>query len=160
MKPLDRPELEAEPIAKFTRLAEMMSAAKDPWCLIGGSALVLWGVPGVRVRDIDVLLSQRDALAILSAEGIAVLPPSKSDRFRSRVYAQYGTGIEYDFMAGFEVNGPDGWVGVPPKPEFSMEFGGHAILLPSREELAGILRLFGREKDLDRLKVLEQQITR
>lgn len=156
MRLLSCPKLDAEIVSKLTRLAEMMAVAQDDWCLIGGAALALWGVPGVKVRDIDVILSAGDAEAILGAVGVPITTPAPNDLFRSTIYAQMGTGIQYDFMAEFAVNGPNGWMAVPPRPEYCMMFDEHAIWLPSTEELTRILKLFGRPKDVERLRLLAQ----
>lgn len=155
---LECPELETEVVLRFVDLAQMMSVAKDDWCIIGGAALVLWGVPGVSVRDIDVILSTRDAQQILG--GVTRDTPALHDSglFRSTYYTQVGSGIEFDFMADFSVNSGGEWVAVAPKPTYRIQFGDYPILLPSREELRRVLKLFGRPKDIERLKLLETSI--
>jgi hypothetical protein len=153
VKPL--PDLEPAVFERLGTLAEMLAEAEDDWCLIGGTALVLLEVPSVRVRDMDVVLSVRDAERVLGRLGVVPPRPEPSERFRSRVYAQIGDDIQFDLMAGFEVRTETGWESVPPQPSIEMGVGAHSIFVPSREEMARILRMFGRPKDLERLQLLE-----
>jgi signal peptidase I len=116
------------------------------------------GVPGVPVRDIDILLSVADAKRIMGQLGVVSLPDQGSDRFCSQVYAQVGETIQFDFMAGLKVRANDGRVPVSPRPTSRVMFGEWPIYLPSRADMAGILRLFGRPKDLARLDLLERNV--
>lgn len=147
-----------EVAARLELLGQVMAAAQDDWCLIGGAALAVLGVPGVPVRDIDVLLSVADAKRIMGQLGVVSSPDRGSGRFCSQVYAQVGETIQFDFMAGLKVRADDAWVPVLPCPTSRVMFGEWPIYLPSRADMAAILRLFGRPKDLARLDLLERNI--
>jgi hypothetical protein len=60
-------------------------------------------------------------------------------------------------MAGFYVATADGWMEVLPRTRVPVLVEGCAAYVPDRAELAAMLRLFGRPKDLERAELLTSQ---
>ena len=128
-----------------------LAAACDPWWVIGSAAAALHGAR-TPVADIDVLLSVRDAAALLPRLGLAVAAGRPDDRFRSEVFARWtGAALPIEFMAGLCTREGDAWA--PVHLSTRVVVGGVAV--PSRRELAALMRRFGRDKDLARAALLD-----
>ena len=70
-----------------------------------------------------------------------------------------------EVMAGFEAKGADtsglfDWWPVLPRTRERIVIEGEALFVPSRTELAALLRRFGRAKDIARAVLLDQPIAR
>jgi len=150
--------------AQRTALAgvgEVMRFARDPWCLIGGAAALLHGVDISRLNDIDVLLSSRDAQAILARLGLKSNAKTTSDRFRSDCFfAWRGAGVPVEFMADFSVLSDGNWSPVAPEPALAISIGDAELFLPSLHDLIAMYRLFNRDKDRARIAELERLVRR
>lgn len=135
-------------------VAREMTRAEDRWWLIGGAACALHGL-AVEIADIDVIMSVRDAKQILSDLGIAPEPPGGAGRFRSATFGRWkGLPLQVDLMGGFEVHAAGESIAVLPITREAIEIGGQPLYVPSRRELASILCLFGRPKDIARARAL------
>ena len=72
-------------------MAELASDCRDPWWVIGSAAVRLVGLAEQPVADVDLLLSEGDALRLLDRLGLEPSTPDPSDRFRSTLFARiYG----------------------------------------------------------------------
>ncbi len=142
--------------AALVRLGRVMNEARDPWCLIGGAAALLHGAEVSRLRDIDVLVSLHDARAILDRLGLAPEVKTASDRFRSACFGTWdASGVPVEFMADFSVFADGKWIPVVPEPAETIGIGGIELFLPSLAGLIAMYRLFGRDKDRERIAGLE-----
>lgn len=145
---------------KLSATLDLIAAAcrelADPWWVFGSAAMALAGVPGLSPPDVDLIVSEADAGRLLRLWNLAPEPPSRSDLFRSRIFAKAkGAPLTIEIMAGFEVNTTGGWRPVRPRTRVAAQQNGAEIYIPSAAEQAEICRLFGRPKDLDRLPALE-----
>lgn len=141
--------------AGLARITEALAEASEPWWIIGSAAVVLHGAE-TEVADIDLLLSVRDALALLEQPGCRRLRPEPSPLFRSALFARWdGAGLPIELMAGLEVSRDGAWVPVQPRTRVAVRAAGTALHVPDRAELGAILGLFGRPKDLARKALLE-----
>lgn len=132
-----------------------MADARDDWWIIGSAAVALHGRDPGGIADIDVLLSEADATALLEPRGILPQQPSGTDLFRSRFFAHWdGTPLPTEFMAGFELCEGGKWTPIWPRTREAVDVDGAALFVPSREELKDILVRFGRGKDLARATLL------
>jgi hypothetical protein len=61
-------------------------------------------------------------------------------------------------MAGFHVATADEWTEVLPRTRVPILVEGRAVYVPERMELAEMLGLFGRPKDLERARLLTSQL--
>ncbi|KQU48318.1 hypothetical protein ASG67_12560 [Sphingomonas sp. Leaf339] len=132
-----------------------MAGAADPWWVIGSAAVALHGADGVEVGDVDVLLSERDAPAVLARLGVADVAGAGTALFQSAVFGRWdGPPLTVEFMVGFRFCGADGWRAVRPVTRELMMVDGRAVFVPAKAELMAMLLGFGREKDLARAKAL------
>ena len=137
--------------------ADRLKAAQDPWWVIGGVAIGLHGAPDADIPDVDVVLSVNDARQVLAGLGIPPGQDGGTDRFRSEVFGRWTSPpLAVDFMGGFRVRAQDGWRPVAPLTREAVSVAGRTVHVPSRRELIGICRLFGRPKDLARAEALER----
>lgn len=72
----------AETLAMGARAA---SQAADPWRMIGNTAVMLHRAAVHHIRDIDPMMSTRDAEAFVRRVGGALCETEANDRFRSLV---------------------------------------------------------------------------
>ena len=139
-------------------MADAMRNARDPWWVISSAAVALHGVAAVKVGDVDVVTSVRDARKIMRALGVVPVQAGASAQFRSTVFGRWQTPpLVVEIMAGFHVATNTGWTKVLPRTRVTVPVGGSVVYVPDRVELAGMLRLFGRPKDLERVRLLRSQ---
>jgi hypothetical protein len=135
-------------------VAAAMARAAQPWWIIGSAAVALHGAD-VTVGDVDVLLGEDDARALLPALGIAPAAGEGTALFRSAVFARWtAPPLTVEFMAGFRFRAADGWRVVMPATRERVTVEGAALFVPGRAELVAMLAGFGREKDSERIKAL------
>jgi hypothetical protein len=129
--------------------------AQDPWWGISSAAVALHGVTPIEVRDVDVLMSVGDAQQLMDALGVVPIEDGESSIFRSTLFGRWETPpLVVEIMAEFHVATADGWTEVLPRTRVPIFVEGYAVYVPERAELAGMLRLFGRPKDLKRVRLL------
>ena len=140
-------------------VAEAMRDARDPWWIISSAAVALHGVAPIVVGDVDVLTSVGDARRLMDALGITPIEDGASSLFRSTLFGRWQTPpLVVETMAGFHVATAAGWTEVLPRTRVPILVDGCTVYVPDRVELAGMLRLFGRRKDLERVRLLTSQI--
>ena len=139
-------------------VAQAMRDARDPWWVISSAAVALHGVVPITVADVDVVTSVEDARRVMARLGVGPAKESASPIFRSTVFGQWtAPPLMVEIMAGFHVATPAGWTEVLPKTRVPIEVEEATIYVPDRVELAKILRLFGRPKDYERIRLLATQ---
>ena len=146
--------LPPDAIRTLVRVAETLEIAQDDWWVVGGASVALQGF-AVEVADIDVLMSPRDARRVLATLNI---PPDEGggvDRFRSDIYGRWtALPLGVDLMAGLQVRAGDRWTRIEPATRAAVAVDGRTLYVPSRAELIGICRVFGRPRDLERAEGL------
>lgn len=152
-----QPLLIAEPLRRtLAAVATAMEVAEQPWWLIGSAAVALHGTPAVEVRDVDVLVAISDAERILAALGVEATAGGGDDLFRSTTFGVWrAQPLAVEIMAGFSLKQGAAWRAVEPATREAVELDGRQLFVPARPELIGILRAFGRPKDLQRALLLE-----
>jgi hypothetical protein len=139
------------------RVGSAMEGALDPWWIIASAAMALHGARPIDVADVDLLTSERDAVALLGRLRIPTPPGGGSDRFRSRIFARWDAPpVPVEIMAGFEVLTPDGWQFVRPVSRLPKQIGNTRLFVPSVDELLVHCRLFARPKDEQRAAILQR----
>lgn len=139
-------------------VANAAADARDPWWIIGSAAVVLHGGDLPHVRDVDLLMSARDAEAFLRRARVEGRRGTGDDRFRSQVFGTWTRPpLPVEAFGGFEVAVGGEWRQVALSSRKAVTVGGARIYLPSAEELVRLLRSFGRPKDLERAKILERR---
>ena len=134
---------------------DAMRDAQDPWWVISSAAVALHGVTPIEVGDVDVLMSVADARRVMDRVGIVPTNDGASALFRSTLFGRWETPpLVVEIMAGFHVATGAGWTEVLPRTRLSLPLDGRVVYVPDRAELVGILRMFGRPKDLERVRLL------
>jgi hypothetical protein len=145
-----------EPLRQtLVMVAEQGMSAADPWWIIASAAVALHGAPVDDVRDVDLLMSGRDARAALLRVGVELHAGHATDLFRSAVFGTWrGPPLPVEIFGDFDFAGPDGWSRVTPVSRQPVAIGGHILFVPSAAELKQMLIGFGRPKDLARARLL------
>ncbi|MDD7908489.1 hypothetical protein PUV47_01035 [Pseudovibrio exalbescens] len=138
--------LAPEQIEAFSRLPVLLKHCQDPWWIIGGAGLLLHGVP-VQLKDVDVLLSERDAVALQQRLNLPNVADRCSDRFRSKIFLKLEAPIPLEFMGDFSVATKEGWHILVPRTRQRFCAGHFELWVPDLTEMISILEMFGRNKD-------------
>jgi len=135
-------------------LADVSTGVQDSWWLIGGAAAGLHGFQPA-IPDVDVVMSTRDARQVLSKLDIPPVDDGGTPLFRSEVFGRWATTpLPVEFLGGFQIRTQEGWRPLEPATRQSFLVDGRILYAPSRQELIGICRRFGRPKDLARAEAL------
>ena len=144
----------------MARVAAEMAAAREPWWVIGSAALALHGVDPGEIADVDVLLGARDARTLFDSLGLNS-DPRPDDRFRSDLFARWEEPpLAVEFMAGFAVCERGDWMPVEPVTRDAVTVGDGTLYVPALLELRMLFERFGRDKDLDRVRLIDEGRTR
>jgi hypothetical protein len=147
--PAFTPGLEAT-LAEVSRIAAELA---DEWWVIGSAAIALTGVD-IEVLDVDLLLSARDARALLDGWAAAKAAADDQDRFRSIRGVHTGTPIPIEVMGALEVKVEDRWVRVTPNTREAVDLAGGRIFIPDTADQLALLLMFRRPQDLVRAEML------
>jgi hypothetical protein len=135
--------------------ADALEGAQDPWWVVSSAAVALHGVTPVEVGDVDVLMSVVDAQRAMDQLGVVPIEDGASALFRSTLFARWEMPpLVVEIMAGFHVATSSGWTKVLPRTRVPIFVDERVVYVPDRAELAEMLRLFGRPKDLERVRLL------
>lgn len=124
----------------------------DDWWIIGSAAAALSGAALAEINDVDLLLSERDARALIDRWRARVRSAvGPSGQFRSKVFAHFAElPLPVDVMGGFEMRVGGAWRNVVP---LTRERRG-GVYTPSIAEQIELLEAMGREKDRQRIAAL------
>lgn len=141
-------------------LVPALDKADPGWAIFGSAALVLCGMD-MPVGDIDIILS-REGAARMEQEWLktgTTLPPDQENApeslFRSHLVRNGSTAIMVELSGGLEIRTEKGWMPVRPREVLTTPAGIRHCSLP---ECRRLLTLFGRPKDLHRLRLIEEII--
>ena len=136
-------------------VAELCAPATDSWWIISSAAVALHGAPIDDVRDVDLLMSARDARAALTSAGVEPQVGRATDLFRSAVFGTWlGPPLPVEIFGDFKFSSPEGWSRVAPVSRETVLIGDQTLFVPSAAELRQMLTDFGRPKDLARARLL------
>jgi hypothetical protein len=134
---------------------DAMRDSRDPWWVISSAAVALHGVTPIEVDDVDVLMSVVDAGRMMDRLGVVPIEDGASAMFRSTLFGRWeAPPLVVEIMAGFYVATGSGWTEVLPRTRVPIFVDERVVYVPDRAELAEMLRLFGRPKDLERARLL------
>ncbi len=135
---------------------DLHDGCRNSWVVIGSAAALLIGAD-VRVADIDVLTSVRDAEALSDRwqhRHDGTFEPSDAKRFRS-CFARYAfPGLPLEIMGGLEVFVAGVWQSVRIDELEKIDAWGMTIPVPSLAEQIRVMNFFGRPKDYRRVAAL------
>ncbi len=140
----------------LTRIALASDQFTDDWWIIGSAAAALSGAEIAIVRDVDLLLSKRDARRLLDLwkeeAHSAAMPDAQ---FRSAVFARYEAApLPIEAFGNFEMNIRGQWRAIAP---LTREARG-AVFTPSVAEQIALLQAMGRSKDEARINALKARL--
>jgi hypothetical protein len=145
--------------ATLVMTVDAMRDAREPWWIISSAAVALHGVTPVEVGDVDVLMSVADAQRAMDRFGVVPIEDGASALFRSTLFTRWEMPpLVVEIMAGFHVATGSGWTKVLPRTRVPIFVDERVVCVPDRAELAEMLRLFGRPKDLERVRLLTSQV--
>lgn len=138
--------------------ADLLQDSQDDWWIIGSTAIALHGIDVGPVNDVDILVSLRDAQALRKATGSANQAATGSKKFRSAIFLILEhNGIPLEIMAGFQAHDQGRWQTILPNSRRAFKLGNARVYTPELPEIVKILRVFSREKDMNRIKQIEEQ---
>ena len=138
------------------QVAALLSDTSDPWWILGSAAMALIGVDPGEIRDIDVLVSTRDARALMRRDGIENAADGGRESYRSAVFMRtQADTLTVEIMAGYDIRRGDIWEPVAPASREKVMVGDAALFIPSREEQISLLKRLGRDKDRRRLQLFK-----
>ena len=138
--------------------ADALDGARDPWWIISSAAVALHGVTPIAVGDVDVLTSVGDARRVMLALGIVPVSDGASPLFRSTLFGRWqAPPLVVEIMAGFHVATGSVWTEVMPLTRVPLLVDRRVVYVPDQRELAAILRLFGRPRDMERVRLLTER---
>jgi hypothetical protein len=136
-------------------VAQAAGEAADGWWLIGSAAVVLHGGEVPNVKDVDLLMSARDAEAFIKRVRAKHGGAETSDRFRSSVFGIWNAPpVPVEVFGGFSVITDSGWRPISMSTREPVTVKGATVYVPAAEELIRHLQSFGRPKDLERATLL------
>jgi hypothetical protein len=141
--------------ATLNVLAGAMTAAEDDWWIFGSAAMPLHGFEVDAVKDIDVLVSSKDAHRLMARHSLANVADGGSGRFRSDVVLRPAFGaVPVEILADFRIRNSGTWQVMAVTTRVELLLASGPIFIPSREELAAIFLACGRPKDIERAQAL------
>ncbi|WP_153006263.1 hypothetical protein [Sphingomonas sanguinis] len=138
-------------------IADLLEDAVDPWWIITGAAAALYGVTPGPVKDVDVLVSKRDAKRLESRKVAARSSNGPSNLFYSSLFLEVQSEpLNIELMADFHIAKDSKWIPVSFNTRNSRKISNKTIYIPSRHELIDLFRCIGRRKDIIRADMLEK----
>ena len=128
-------------------VAEAATELREPWWIIGSAAAVLMGLLDEPVADVDLLTCEAGARQLLQHWGLQAATPSPSPLFASEIFARVAVApLPIEVMGGLHVRGNR----FVPSTRTLLQWKDRQVYVPGIPEQIAILRLFGRDKDLQR----------
>lgn len=117
----------------------------DEWWIIGSAAAALSGAEIADVRDVDLLLGEGDARALLERwASVRNVPTDPDQKFHSAIFARFEHGpLPIEAFGGFEMKIRSRWRKVTPLTRVTRG----AVFTPSVAEQIAILEAMDRDKD-------------
>lgn len=141
----------------LNQISEQLKPILPNSYIIGGAALILHGIPIESTSDIDILTTHHSAEILknnLSQYHDINYITKNDDLFQSN-FARYVTPtMDIEVMSNLKVCKNNVWIPVEVLDFVEITLGDITIRIPTITELLRILTLFGREKDLKRIKLI------
>ena len=134
--------------------AELLEIGPD-FYIIGASAMILSDIEIGETSDIDILTTEMNSLKLQCSlkAYMEIAPETKEDGLFSSNFARFNLPLmDVEVMGNLQIKKNNVWQFV-----YVQEY--LIIRIPTMEEQKRILSLFGREKDLKRILVLNQYLS-
>lgn len=140
-------------------IATQLQEINPEFYIIGASAMILSNIKIGETSDIDILTTEMNAskLQHLLKAYMEVAPETKeNDLFRSN-FARFNLPLmDIEVMGNLQIKKNNIWQPVCVHEYREVSVGKMIVRIPTIGEQKRILSLFGREKDLKRLQILNQ----
>ena len=144
-------------VETLSMLAQAVQDAEDDWWIIGSAAVVLHGGQVPHLKDVDLMMSARDAETFLRRAGSQRGGAEPSERFQSDIFGVWSEPpIPIEIFGGFRLAAGGAWREVSFATREPVAVGNARVFVPSAAELVRLLHSFGRAKDLERAARLAQ----
>ena len=132
----------------------------DDYFIIGTSALILSGFKIESTYDIDILMSNKDAnylKKVWKEKNIVDHITERDDLFRSN-FSRYDFDLlDIEIMGNLEVNNNGHWIPLTINEYATFTLNDIEIKIPTIQEQKRIYKLFGRDKDIEKIILIEKQ---
>lgn len=147
---------------KITNVIKIASSdlqkLKDDCYIIGTSALILAGAK-LETSDIDILVSDRDAnyLREIWRDKLLENHITKEDELFLSNFSRYYFGeLDIEIMGDLKVYMDGVWTPLTIQDYYEINIGESKIRIPTIEEQKRIFLLFGRKKDIDKIRLIKE----
>jgi len=143
-------------------IAAGLQEINSEFCIIGASAMILSGIEIGETSDIDLLTTDMNAskLQHLLKAYMEVAPETKEDDLFHSNFARFNFPLmDIEIMGDLQIKKNNIWQPVCVQEYQEIFIGDLIVRIPTIEEQRRILSLFGREKDLKRLLLLNQYLS-
>jgi hypothetical protein len=129
---------------------------KDDFFIFGSSALILSGIDIAQTNDIDILTSSADAGLLKTIWREKDLRPGNPPTtiFRSDLSRYRFTHLDIEISGGLSVRCGNRWETVVINACTGLTVNNTVFKIPTLAEQIRILKLFGREKDREKLALI------
>lgn len=129
------------------------------WCVIGAAAMILSDIDVGETTDIDILTTatgSEELQHLLRAYKLTIPDTKEDELFRSN-FAQFRLPLMHiEVMGDLEIKKAHGWQPVRVQDFREVAIGKLTVKIPTVAAQKKLLQLFGREKDLRRVGLLER----
>lgn len=146
----------------LTSITAELQGINSEFYVIGASAMILSGIEIGETSDIDILTTEMHAskLQHLLKAYMEVAPETKEDDLFCSNFARFNLPlIDLEVMGNLQIKKNNMWHPVCVQEYQEIFIGDLIVRIPTIEEQKRILSLFGREKDLKRLLLLNQYLS-
>ena len=129
--------------------------------VIGASAMILSGIEVGETADIDILTTEMNSCKLqhLLKTYMEISTQTKEDDLFRSNFARFKLPLmDIEVMGDLQIKKNDIWQSVCVKEYKEIFIGNLIIKIPTIEEQKRILSLFGREKDLKRILILNHYL--
>ena len=141
--------------------AELLEIGPD-FYIIGASAMILSDIEIGETSDIDILTTEMNSLKLQCSlkAYMEIAPETKEDGLFCSNFARFNLPLmDVEVMGNLQIKKNNVWQFVYVQEYREIFIGDLIIRIPTMEEQKRILSLFGREKDLKRILVLNQYLS-
>lgn len=152
-------EIREKIIRTLMEVADKLQIKSD-WYIIGASAMILSDVRVGETSDIDIITTNigSDELQNSLSEYRETAPKTKEDDLFRSNFARFNLPLmDIEVMGGLQVRKNGMWQNVCICDFNEISVGNLMLRIPTIDEQKRILLLFGRDKDLKRISLLDQQ---
>ena len=143
-------------------IATELQMIDSEFYVIGASAMILSGIKIGETSDIDILTTEMNSLKLQCSlkAYMEIAPETKEDGLFSSNFARFNLPLmDVEVMGNLQIKKNNVWQFVYVQEYREIFIGDLIIRIPTMEEQKRILSLFGREKDLKRILVLNQYLS-